>query len=154
MLVKCPDNVVHHPSDVNCMPTANKSNCHPTQPDSDQSAIEPVKHSTSAKYFWSAIFEIMPHALALRLPHCRCRCLCICHCLCHCHCHWDYVTVRRSCFVPHILYSGIYLSIYSYLSTPCLVAAVSALFCSSSSLSLTVSSSYNGKQPATRCQTQ
>jgi len=57
------------------------------------------------------------------------------------------ILVTRSCFVPHILYAGIYLSIY--LSSPCLVAAVSALFCSSSSLSLTVSSGYNGKQPAT-----
>lgn len=47
-------------------------------------------------------------------------------------------------FVRPSVHPSIRLS--GYLSRPCLVAAVSALFCSSSSLSLTVSSGYNGKQ--------
>lgn len=65
LLVKCPDNVVHHPSAVNCMPTANKSNCHPTQPDiwatqvesrpsqwhRNEFELDSLKRATSAKVF-------------------------------------------------------------------------------------------------------
>lgn len=88
--------------------------------------------------------------------------------------HWGCCCCCRDCFVPQtyirmhpICYTLYYMQSanQSYQTTqpfpqfvclsvnlyrPCLVAAVSALFCSSSSLSLTVSSGYNGANRVAR----
>lgn len=55
---ECPDNVEHHPSNVNCMPTANKSSCREAVAKGSRRASGAFNHS---KVFLElrSVFKIM-----------------------------------------------------------------------------------------------